>query len=113
MFPGIPPSPCPEKRWDALQCRACRACREPCVVDLFGSGFLVLSGGIPVPSRTSRPWPPLWNLINPPGPMGPHDARYTPTMPSEPAITVSVEGMKFQQLGGKPSQRVWTYLIYS
>ena len=25
--------------------------------------------------------------------------RYAPPMPSEPAITVSVEGMKFQQLG--------------
>ena len=36
--------------------------------------------------------------------MAPHDARYTPTMPSEPAITVSVEGMKFQQLGSKPAQ---------
>ena len=107
MFPGIPPSPCPGKEMGCTNAMW-RACREPCVVDLFGSFRLSGSRG----DSCSKSYKTLATLVESNHATGPHDARYTPTMPSEPAITVSVEGMKFQQLGSKPSHRVWTYLIW-
>lgn len=75
--------------------------------------YLVLSGCLVQGGDSrSKSYKTLATLVESNHATGPHDARYTPTMPSEPAITVSVEGMKFQQLGSKPSHRVWTYLIW-